>query len=437
MSLNTNTSIKVSLTGGVALEVIASYFRDAGYDVMPQDVALDAFAPDFVYDVTAHDGVLEEEVPGFRDERMMKLAGCPYSVDGIRAIVDEFAWSVEAGSRPPRSAAKILAVDADNTLWKGILTEDGPEALVHCEAFQAGLKELAEAGVVLVLLTKNNEDEVTSFLSGTGGAPLLRPDDFACRKVNWAPKAGNLVEACRELNLGTDSVVFVDDNPHERAQMKAHLPEVTVAPWTGWPDDAEGGVSAAAQRQLVRRLREYFFSDAGRTQEDRLRAQDYRAAGARLVAARSFASHDDYLDDLGLWVRPRLATEADLDRLAQMAGKTNQFNATTIRRTRADFSSLLAAADRRVFAFGAGDRFGEQGTVCYVVVDTAANRITDFVMSCRAMGRTLEHFALSYVEKALGRKLEIDFVPTAKNRPFADFLASAPRGTATHFKEVS
>ena len=434
--MNTNTPIKVALTGDVALELIASYFRDAGYDVMPQDVTLDVFKPDFVYDVTSHDAVLATEVSGFRDERLMKLAGCPYSADGIRAIVDEFAWfrtaavSRTAAASAAESPKKILAVDADNTLWKGILTEDGPEALVPCAAFQAGLRELAAEGVVLVLLSKNNEEEVAAYLHATGMSRLL----FAIRKVNWAPKAGNLVEACRELNLGTDSVVFVDDNPHERAQMKAHLPEVTVAPWPGWPET--GSVPVSAQRQLVRRLREYFFADAGRTAEDRLRAHDYQAAAARLDAARRFASHDDYLDDLGLWVKPSLAAEADLDRLAQMAGKTNQFNATTIRRSREDFAALLKSDAHRVFVFRAGDRFGEQGIVCYVVADREKGRVTDFVMSCRAMGRTLEHFALAYAERAMGCSLEIDFIPSAKNRPFADFLASVPQGLRTHFKEV-
>jgi len=439
--LNTNTSIKVALTGDVALEMIASYFRDAGYDVRPQDATLEAFRPDFVYDVTSHDAVLSAEVSGFRDERLMKLAGCPYSVDGIRAIVDEFGWFVAAHRTAVVSTVaavpKILAVDADNTLWNGILSEDGPEALVPCAVFQQGLKQLAADGVVLALLSKNNEEEVASYLHATGmSRPLLSCRDFAVRKVNWAPKAGNLVEACRELNLGTDSVVFVDDNPHERAQMKAHLPEVTVAPWTGWTPDAKGSVPEAAQHQLVRRLREYFFSETGRTDEDRLRANDYRATGARLDAAKRFASHDDYLDDLGLWVKPSLAAEENLDRLAQMAGKTNQFNATTIRRTRDDFAALLASPRHRVFVFRAGDRFGEQGIVCYIIADAESKYITDFVMSCRAMGRTLEHFALSYVRQALGCDPAIDYIPTAKNKPFADFLASVPNGIVTHFKEV-
>jgi len=391
-------NVRVSLTGAVALELIAPYFREAGFDVAPQDARLEEFRPDFVYDVTSHADVLSKEVPGFYDRRMEKLSGCPYSLDGIRAIVDEFTWETL------RSQRKVLAVDADNTLWRGILSEDGPDALVPFTEFQEGLRRLRDDGVVLVLLSKNDPFEL---------------DWFTLCKVNWAPKAGNLIEACRELNLGTDSVVFVDDNPYERAQMAAHLPEVAVAPF---PDDL------THPQQFLRRLREYFFSGAGQTEEDRLRAADYaRRARASFPAG---ASRADNLDSLGLWVKPALAAEADLDRLAQMAGKTNQFNSTTIRRTREEFAEMLADQDKRVFAFRAGDRFGEQGLVCYVVVDVPSRRITDFVMSCRAMGRTLEHFAYGHVCGQLGFVPAVDFIPTAKNAPFAAFLREIEDGTA-------
>ena len=398
--------LRVALTGNVALELIAPYFREAGYEVHgPDSPPLDAFRPDFVYDVTSHDAVLAEEVPGFFDSRFAKLSGSPYSIDGIHAIVDEFEWE------RLRAPKKVLAVDADNTLWKGILSEDGRDALVPYDDFQKGLRALRDDGVALVLLSKNDPFEL---------------DWFTVCRVNWAPKAGNLLDACRTLNLPPDSAVFVDDNPFERAQMSAHLPEVTVAPF---PDDL------THPRQFLRRLREYFFSGMGETAEDRLRAADYARPRPPL---RSFATTADYLDDLALWVRPSVAAEGDLDRLAQMAGKTNQFNATTIRRTRRDFEALLSHPDRRVFVFRAGDRFGEQGLVCYVVADLASRRITDFVMSCRAMGRTLEHFAYDYVSGQLGYAPAIDFAPTAKNAPFAAFRQALADGTAgaTHFRRV-
>jgi len=401
-------SCKIALTGPVQLELIAPYFRAAGYEVAAPDVPLDVFKPDFVYDVTAHDAVLAEEVPGFRDARMEKLSGCPYSLDGINAIVDEFAWE------RLRSPRKILAVDADNTLWKGILSEDGPDALVPFAAFQEGLRQLAAEGVVLVLLSKNDPFDYSI---------VRQLDCFSRFKVNWEPKAGNLIEACRELNLATDSVVFVDDNPHERAQMAAHLPEVAVAPF---PEDM------AHPKQFLRRLKEYFFSGMGATNEDRLRVRDYRANALRT----DYLGKGGYLDALELQVAPSVATEADLDRLAQMAGKTNQFNATTLRRTREDFARLVADPKVRVWVFRTRDRFGEQGIVCYVILDLAAGRITDFVMSCRAMGRTLEHFVYDFVWRDLGREPVVDFAPTAKNRPFADFYASLPHPGASHYNLI-
>lgn len=416
---------KVALTGDVALELLAPYFREVGHEVyvpagfgtwrqelLDDESPLKRFAPDFVYDVTTAEKDLAQEIPGFYDERMRQLASMPYSIDGIRAIVDEFAfWRV-------RGEKKVLAVDADNTLWKGILSEDGMEALRPYEEFQRGLKRLRDEGVTLVLLSKNDPFEFRSDMP-------LRLADFAVVRVNWAPKAGNLIEACRELNLGLDSVVFVDDNPHERLQMAAHLPEVVVVPFPA---------NMGNPRQFLRRLKAYFFSGMGRTEEDRLRAIDY-AQRAKLPDRKAFANVGEYLADLRLRVRPGFAGEGDLDRLAQMAGKTNQFNATTIRRPRDEFAVLLKDPSWRIYVFRASDRFGEQGLVCYVVVNLASRRITDFVMSCRAMGRTLEHFAYGYVTRALGYAPEVDFSRTAKNSPFAEFLAELNDKSRTYYAE--
>ena len=409
--------MKVALTGDVALNLMAPYFREAGHEVyvpagfgtwkqelLDPASPLHAFAPDCVFDVTAHDAVLAEEVPGFFDERMRALASMPYSLAGIRALVDELAWRLAAAPK------KVLAVDADNTLWEGILSEDGKDALVPYADFQTGLRQLRAEGVTLALVSKN--DPVFPFMRAD---MPLQDADFAALKVTWSPKAGSVLELCRELNLGVESVVFLDDNPHERAQMAAHLPSVTVAPWTGTPS-----------RQTVRRLKEYFFADMGRTEEDRLRAASYRAAAASKVT--DFATVGDYLTSLELHVAPSLAAEGDLDRLAQMAGKTNQFNATTLRRTRAEFAALLANPTKRIFVFRAGDRFAEMGIVCYVVADLPSRRLTDFVMSCRAMGRTLEHYAYAHVTRALGFAPAIDFTPTSKNFPFKAFLDAGPAG---------
>ena len=421
--------MKVALVGDVALDVIAPYFRKAGYEVyVPsgfgawrQEVIdpgspLNAFKPDFIYDVTSADEALSREVGGFYDERMRALASMPYSLDGIAAIVEEF------GYRRLAAPGKVLAVDADGTLWKGVLSEDGERGLEPMRTLQRRLLELRDGGIPLILLSKNDSFEFRCDME-------LSLSDFAAVKTNWNSKADNLAEACRELNLGVDSVVFLDDNPRERAEMEARLPGVTVVPWNGWRD---GGVTE--QSQLARRLEECFFSGRGLTEEDRLRAADYVRRSRALAEAGRFATVDDYLEDLDLRVRPAIAAESDLDRLVQMAERTNQFNSAARRRTKEEFVSLMADPGRRVFVFRTSDRYGEQGLVCYIVADLSSETITDFVMSCRAMGRTLEYFAYRHVADELGFRPRIEFVPTAKNGPFAAFLSSLDDEPVTWYR---
>ena len=454
--------MKIALLGNVTLDFLAQDFRRAGHDVyVPpgfdawrQEVldpasGLHAFSPEAVllvmdggattadreiigtfadaqqrvppvHVVVPDIAALAAETPGFWDERMRQLAAMPFSLAGLKAIEDEFFFALDAAPK------KVLAVDADNTLWKGIVSEDGADAVTPYADFQKGLLALKARGVLLVLLSKNDP------IARSGETPLppvaealarddmpLSLDGFAAVRVNWSPKAGNLLDACRELNLAPDAVVFVDDNPHERAQMKAHLPEVAVPPF---PADLSNPAP------FLRRLEQYFFASVGTTVEDRARTEMYQAEAARRAFARTLPTVQDYLKGLRLTVKAARATGEDVPRLAQMAGKTNQFNATTIRRTAEEMSALVADPAHRVWTFRAGDAFGEMGLVCYVVYDCATARVTDFVMSCRAMGRTLEHFAINHVRRALADEglplAGIDCVPTAKNGPFREFLST-------------
>ena len=168
----------------------------------------------------------------------------------------------------------------------------------------------------------------------------------------------------------------------------------------------------------------------------------YREETARRAVAAQTASLVDYLESLELRACFTRATDADVPRLAQMAGKTNQFNATTRRLGEADFRALLTDDAHRVWTVRASDRFGDMGLVCYAIYNCATSRLTDFVMSCRAMGRTLEGFALNHIRAALaeeGRTLVgIDYVPTAKNGPFRTFLEGLELGgeLVTYYKQV-
>ena len=442
--------MKIAVLGNVTLDFFAQDFRRAGHEVYLapgfdawRQEALDAnsglheFAPEavmFVMDgedakegasllaarlpsarVVAPDvAALARETSGFWDERMRQLAAMPFSLRAIKAIEDEFLFLLDGAPK------KVLALDADGTLWNGIISEDGAEAVEPYADFQRGALALRERGVLLVLLSKNDPpapDAPITQAFAREDMPLSL-EDFSDVRVDWRPKAGNLLAACRSLNLGVDSVVFIDDNPFERAQMKAHLPGVAVPPF---PDDL------ADPAQFLRRLDAAYFASVGATEEDRARAAMYRDEGERRDLAAASATLDDYLESLKLTCRAARATEADVPRLAQMAGKTNQFNATTIRRGEDEMRALVNDPSRRVWTFRVSDAFGEMGLVCYVIADPSEGRITDFVMSCRAMGRTIEWFALNHVRRELAQEgvalRKIDFAPTAKNGPFREFLS--------------
>ena len=433
--------MRLALLGDVTMDFFAQDFRRDGHEVylapgfgawrqelLDPESGLQAFRPDAILLVrTEKDSadavsgervgcrvfeppldVLARETPGFWDERMRQLAAMPFSLAGLKAIEDEFRWALLARE------AKVLALDADNTLWDGILVEDGvAEVLPHVE-LQRGVLALRDAGAVLVLFSKNDLSAVREALA-RDDMPLAE-DDFAFLGVNWSPKVGNLLAAAKTLNLSPDAFVFLDDNAYERAEMSARVSEVAVPPF--------GPQANAAQ--TLRRLSTYFFAHLGRTEEDRCRAAMYREETARRAVAAQTASLSDYLESLELRARFARATDADVPRLAQMAGKTNQFNATTRRLAEADFRALLADDAYRVWTVRAADRFGDMGLVCYAIYACATSRLTDFVMSCRAMGRTLEGFVLNHIRAALaeeGRTLVgIDYVPTAKNGPFRTFL---------------
>lgn len=430
--------MRIALLGDVTLDLLARDLRKAGHEVylppgfdtwrqelLSASSGLVTFAPEHIFlistepvadlphNVTPLDlTALAAEVPGFYDERMRVLAAMPFSLAGLAALREEIEFVLAA-----RTGAKVLAVDADNTLWRGIISEDGPEAVEPFVDFQRAILALRAEGVLPILLTKNDPP--------TADAPIVRAfarddmplslNDFAAVRSNWSPKPGNLIEVCRELNLAEDAVVFIDDNPHERAQMKAHLPQVFVPNFD-------------SLTTLVRRLKTYCFTNRGTTAEDAVRANSYAAEARRRESFARFTNVEEYLASLHMQVNGARACKDDIPRLAQMAQKTNQFNATTLRRTAEEFAALISNPEYRVWCFRLSDDFGDFGLIAYIIYSSATHRITDFVMSCRAMGRRVEFTALNFVRTALASEQllldGIDFIPSAKNTPFATFLAS-------------
>ncbi|MGN0832681.1 MAG: HAD-IIIC family phosphatase [Kiritimatiellia bacterium] len=293
---------------------------------------------------------------------------------------------------------KVVAVDLDNTLWDGVVGEDGVDGIRPRVAFQRELKELKARGVLLVALSKNNAEDG---LLGLARQPVLTPEDFVALKIDWKAKAENLAQVAAELNLGTDAFVFVDDNPAERLELSARLPEVAVA---AFPP----------------RLAAYFPARP-LTAEDRCKTEEYRAEAQR-KRYLSGRGDVDVWTALGVELDVHELRDAEVARVAQLSQKANQFNVRTHRHTEADVRRL--AAEGLVVTAHAKDRFGDQGLVAFVIVRDG--EILDWVMSCRVLGRGIEERVEAAVEWMLAERGAVRLTAlwraSGKNVPVRDLF---------------
>ena len=304
---------------------------------------------------------------------------------------------------------KVVAVDLDNTLWDGVVGEDGTEGIKPKVEFQRELKSLKERGVLLVALSKNNFSDVEWFFGdenstqsrrGTEGTVLCR-DDFVSWKIDWKAKAENLLEVAHELNLGLDAFVFVDDNPAERLGMSARLPEVTVA---NFPPKLAA-----------------YFPPRELTDEDRHKTEEYRAEAERKRCLEGMDGVDVWTA-LGIRLDVHELREDEVARVAQLSQKANQFNVCTNRYTETEVRELGRTG--LVVTAHAGDRFGDQGLVAFVIVKGSV--ILDWVMSCRVMGRGIEERVEAEVERLAAargvRELSAEWRDSGKNVPAKDLF---------------
>ncbi len=300
------------------------------------------------------------------------------------------------------SPKKAVAVDLDGTLWEGVVGEDGLGALRPKTAFLQELKTLKDRGVLLTILSKNNWSDVRAAFAAGLFAPLVEAD-FLFPQVNWNSKSENLRSLAQRLNLGLDAFVFVDDNPAERLEMKARLPEVTVADFPP---------------TLVA-----YFPAGAVTAEDRHKTEEYRAEAERrqfLAERTAMASAPlDVWTELDCWLEVHALRPDEAARVAQLSQKANQFSVCTNRYTTDDLAAVTRDARSRVYTVHAGDRFGEQGLVAFVIV--RAGEILDFTMSCRVAGRGLEERAWAEIVRDLREHgvhaLHATWRRTEKNAP--------------------
>ena len=352
----------------------------------------------------------------WEDARLWCHSKHPFSLEANGAVAHSGARLL-AASRG--TARKCVVLDLDNTLWGGVVGDDGVDGIrigrdngAAGEAFaqfQSYLKALSQRGIALAVCSKNDPGLAKEPFRRRSGMPL-KLEDFAVFLANWENKADNLRSIAQEMNLGLDALVFVDDNPAERALVRAEIPEIAVPEL---PIDPAEYVAALASGAWFETLT---FSD-----EDRNRGRAYRENAVRHAARAQTSDLDAYLRDLEMHASWGTADAAHLPRLAQLVNKTNQFHLTTTRYSEPEMAALSVANDAWVGWFALRDRFGDHGVIAAVILrfcgETAL--IDTWTMSCRVFSRGMEHFTFARIQNIAREhgchRLEGLYRPTAKN----------------------
>ena len=327
------------------------------------------------------------------DPRLWEAAAMALTPEGAEAFAKRAADALRAAQGRVR---KALVTDLDGTLWDGIVSEVGPEGIdpdgPGRRAYRDWLRALAARGVLLAVASHNDPD-VARAAFGRPGLEMA-PGDFLAFEADWGPKPDMLRRIARRLHVGTDALVFVDDRPEQRAQVREALPEVAVPEM---PEDPARWVEFLAAQNL--------FECAQLTGDDRLRAQSLRDDAARAEAAAAL-SPEAYLASLGQVLTPEPLGPGNLARAAQLTQRCNQFNMRGTRHTEADL------AGREGWVYRLRDRFGDLGAVSAVVLE--GDFVETWVISCRALNRGVERLILGHL-RAQRPGLRGEYVPTARN----------------------
>lgn len=388
------------------------------------NLALEREAPPFVTlhpipSLVAEAGAAVWHDPRFYDEAKMPCA--PECLVLYAHSVMSLARALAGKSK------KVLVVDLDNTLWGGNVGDAGVGGLAFGQGSAEGeahlrlqefVKALRERGILLAACSKNDPEKAREPFLARPDMPL-KLEDFAAFEANWGNKADNLRAVAKSLDLGLDSFVFVDDHPGERALIREFLPEVAVP---DMPEDPSGFVAALCRHR--------YFETAALTGEDVARAAYYEQNAKRKASAAAHVDMDAFLSSLSMRAAVEPVTEVNIERVAQLVGKSNQFNLTTRRRAAAEIRELAAKPEWTTLAFSLRDAFGDNGLVCVLFLERLGKiaLVDTWLMSCRVLQRGLERFALNEAARrareAGCERLRGLYLPTEKNDLVKDHYAA-------------
>ncbi|MFE4800345.1 HAD-IIIC family phosphatase [Streptomyces sp. NPDC056708] len=361
------------------------------------------------------------EVPQTHDEYADRIAHLPYTDEYFDALTD---WLVRLAGTTWRKPRKVVVLDCDNTLWAGVCGEDGPlgvEIGPGRRAVQEFMRDQRAQGKLLCLCSRNEEADVRAVFA-KNPAMVLTMEDVTAHRIGWQPKAQYLYELSQELGLALNSFVFVDDDAVECASVRAALPEVAVVELTR---DAD-----AAPRQLAH---ETAFDQLTVTDEDRLRADWYRAEPERRALEQSLVDYEEFLARCAIEVSMEALTDSALDRAAQLTTRTTQFTLAGTAFTVPELRRLLDGGGRG-WTVRVRDVFGDYGTVGLVLAQADGDvlNVPVFLLSCRVLNRRVESRMLQMLgaeAAAAGcRTLRLPYRPTPRNAPARHFLKEISGG---------
>ena len=359
-----------------------------------------------LYDISASDDPISY--------RLGKVPYTPRYYAGVGALV---ARRVHAIRYNPY---KVIVLDCDNTLWTGVVGEDGVAGITLGIAnleLQRFVVAQQRAGMLLCICSKNNEPDVEDVFTQRTDM-VLRREHIVAQRINWRPKSQNIRELAQELNLGLDSFIFLDDDSAVCAEVRANCPEVLT-------------VHLSNVDQVARTLRHLWAFDRMKTtSEDARRTELYRGNVERERVRKNAPSFEDFLKGLELRIDIEPIVEEDIPRVSQLTLRTNQFNFTTIRRSESELRELLSVGGHEGLTIRVKDRFGDYGLVAAVLyrVETPALVVETFLLSCRVLGRGVEHTIIARLgaiarEKNLAR-VDLHFRRSTKNQVARQFLTS-------------
>jgi FkbH-like protein len=355
------------------------------------------------------------------DARLWNLAKCPCRMEHLPVLAQALADIVLSAAG---LFTKCVVLDLDNTLWGGVIGDDGLKGIALGEfdegeafvAFQKFIRELKRRGIILAVVSKNeHSNAILPFREHPH--MVLKEEDISVFVANWDNKADNIRLVQKTLNIGFDSLVFLDDNPFERNIVREFLPQVVVPEL---PEDPSLYLQALAELNL--------FETASFSEADRQRADQYREEAQRSLVKTHYTNINDYLTSLGMEIKLERFNEFNLPRIAQLIQRSNQFNLMTRRYGEAACEAMMRDPAAAPLTLTLSDKFGDYGLISVVILKRVEDilEIDEYLMSCRVLQRGVENFAMNnifaYAARTGAKKVVGHYIPSPKNDMVKDFF---------------